>query len=89
MFELIAFLVFLGAFTSATMMFKDRSQTHFLEALFRERVVPETQIKTPEDFWNFVETRVAPVLRGDNLTGMLSYRPAAGSSQCRWGCSCL
>ena len=51
------------------MMFKDRSQTHLLEALFRERVMPNTTVQNPEDFWAFVEGRVAPFLRGDELAG--------------------
>ena len=51
------------------MMFRDRSQTHFLEALFRDRVVPVGAVRTPEDFWDFVDGKVAPILQGDNLTG--------------------
>ena len=69
LFELVTFLIFLAAFTASTMMFKDRNQSHFLEALMRERIVPTTAIRTPDDFWGYVDSHVAPFLRGDNLTG--------------------
>mmetsp|Transcript_20117 Transcript_20117/g.45771 ORF Transcript_20117/g.45771 Transcript_20117/m.45771 type:complete len:564 (-) Transcript_20117:443-2134(-) len=66
MCELLAFIIFLAAFTASTMMFKDRGQTHHLEELFRSKIVPSEDIATPDTFWNFVLNNVGQVLLVNN-----------------------